>query len=71
MAQEARGTSLIFFTLHVLTGQLKKEERAHDDRMNDSNTRIKQAGTSHHVAIHCVVCVFSTVPVRSGIREEG
>lgn len=52
-------------------GQLKKEEKAHDERMNDSNTRIKQAGTSYHVAVPCMACVVSTVAVRSGIREEG
>ena len=27
---------------------LQKEEKAHDERMNDSNARIKQAGKSYH-----------------------
>lgn len=46
-------------------GRLKKEEKAHDERMNDSNTRIKQAGTSYHVAVHCGLrCLNGSCKVR-------
>lgn len=72
MVQETHSTFPPFTLLHVLLiERLKKEEKAHDERMNDSNTRIKQAGTSYHVAVLSVACVVSTVSVRSGIREEG
>ena len=36
---------------------LQKEEKAHDERMNDSNARIKQAGPSHHPSL-CAFLIF-------------
>ena len=45
MAQETRGQFSLAYR-ELGSSLLQKDEKAHDERMNDSNARIKQAGKS-------------------------